>query len=471
MSESLAEKIAKLTPAERDVLLDGFDLEKLVFDPEFWLRSEQLDALHAEQWLIAMLAGRGAGKTRTGSEWIREQAKTPMTRIALVGRTAADVRDTMIQGESGILAVHPPSEMPEYLPSLRRLVWPNGSVAITFSAEEPSQLRGPQFHKAWADETAAWKMKPDNSGLNSWDNLQIATRLGANPQIFMTTTPKRVPAIRKILDMVKSDPDRVKLIRGSTLDNAANLASAYIETITGMYAGTSIERQELFGEFLDQVEGALWSEDIIRHEYDLAVAEIPNRITVVGVDPSVAENPNDECGVVVVTGTTDRLIHERRAWVLDDRSLKGSPDEWAKMVAQTARDWGAIVVVEKNQGHHLVKMALQSVDPTIPIVMVNAGSSKQGRAEPVMMAYEQGRVAHIGSFIELEDQMTSWVPGESGYSPDRIDALVWAVRALMVDSKILGSVSGPIRASRRVIQAHIQDAVPTYRLNRASPNY
>jgi phage terminase large subunit-like protein len=471
MAESLAENIAKLTSPERDVLLEGFDLEKLVYDPEFWLRPEQLTALRAQEWLIAMLAGRGAGKTRTGAEWIREQAKTPMTRIALVGRTAADVRDTMIQGESGILAIHPQSEMPEYLPSLRRLVWPNGSVAITFSAEEPSQLRGPQFHKAWADEVAAWKMKPDNSGLNSWDNLQIATRLGANPQIFMTTTPKRVPAIRKILDMVNTDPGRVKMVRGSTLDNAANLASAYIETITGMYAGTSIERQELFGELLDQVEGALWTEQMIKHEYDLAVAEIPNRITVVGVDPSVAERPNDECGIVVVTGTMDKLIHERRAWVLDDRSVLGSPDVWAKTVAQTARDWGGIVVVEKNQGHHLVKMALQSVDPMIPIVMVNAGSSKQGRAEPVMMAYEQGRVAHIGSFVELEDQMTSWVPGESGYSPDRMDALVWAVRALMVDSKILGSVSGPIRASRRVMQSHIQGAIPAYRLNRASPKY
>jgi phage terminase large subunit-like protein len=157
--------------------------------------------------------------------------------------------------------------------------------------------------------------------------------------------------------------------------------------------------------------------------------------------------------------------------VLDDRSGLGSPDVWAKTVAQTARDWGGIVVVEKNQGHHLVKMALQSVDPMIPIVMVNAGSSKQARAEPLMMAYEQGRVAHIGSFVELEDQMTSWVPGESGYSPDRMDALVWAVRALMVDSKILGSVSGPIRASRRVMQSHIQGAIPAYRLNRASPKY
>jgi phage terminase large subunit-like protein len=468
MGESLAEKVARLKGPERDVVLDGFDMDSLVHDPEFWLRPEQLDALHAKEWLIAMLAGRGAGKTRTGAEWVREQARTPMTRIALIGRTAADVRDTMIQGESGILAVHPPSEMPEYTPSLRRLVWPNGSVAITFSAEEPSQLRGPQFHKAWADEVAAWKMKPDNSGLNTWDNLQIATRLGANPQIFMTTTPKRIPAIRRILDMVHSDPERVKLIRGSTLDNAANLASAYIETITGMYAGTSIERQELFGEFLDQVEGALWSEESIIHTLDMSLVDIPNRITVVGVDPSVAERPNDECGIVVMTGTQERLIHQRRAWVVDDRSLLGSPDEWAKAAVQAAKDWGAIIVAEKNQGHHLVKMALQSVDPTIPIVMVNAGSSKQGRAEPVMMAYEQRRIEHVGRFVELEDQMTSWVPGESGYSPDRLDAMVWAARALMVDSKILGSVSGPIRASRKVSRTHIQGALPAYRQNRPS---
>lgn len=469
MGASLAEQIARLPDDDRDKLLEDMDLDVLAYDPEFWLRPEQLEALRAEEWMIAMLAGRGAGKTRTGAEWVREKAKTPMTRIALVARTAADVRDTMIQGESGIMAIHPPSEMPEYTPSLRRLVWPNGSVAITYSAEEPAQLRGPQFHKTWADEVAAWKMKPDDSGLNAWDNVKIATRLGINPQIFLTTTPKRVPAVRQIVDMTKTDPHRVRRIKGSTLDNAANLSAAYIETITDMYKGTSIERQELDGELLDKVEGAIWDDELIINTWDLDKIVGHETITVVGVDPSVAEKPNDECGIIVARSTKDRKLLKRHAAVLEDLSLRASPETWAQEVVRAAKKYNAIIVAEKNQGHKLVEMAIKAVDPSIPVVMVWASKGKEIRAEPVLQAYEQGRVVHFGSHPELEDEMTSWVPGESGYSPNRLDALVWALSALLVDEKILNS-TGKVRGTTpNLAKAQISGAVPNYRKGRLSP--
>jgi len=460
--ESIAEQIAKMAKADRERILDGIDLDSLEYDPEFWLRPSQKEALRAVEWLIMMLAGRGAGKTRTGAEWVREQARMPMTRIALVARTVGDVRDTMVQGESGIMAIHPPSEAPEYTPSLRRITWPNGSVATTYSAEKPSQLRGPQFHKAWADELASWKLKPDDSGLNAWDNLQIATRLGVNPQIFATTTPKRVPTIRALVDMAKSDPRRIRMIRGSTMDNAANLAAVYLETIVGKYAGTSIERQELYGEVLDKVEGALWVDEDIEaaRTYDIGMLA-DERITVVGVDPSVAEKPGDECGIVVATSTKERELYKRSAWVVDDRSILGSPEVWAKRVIEAARDWNAIVVAEKNQGGELVRMVLKGIDPTVPIVLVSATKGKDIRAEPVVLAYQQGRVHHVGRFVELEDELTGWVPGESGYSPNRLDALVWALTSLVVDEKTLRAVATPMRATP--VAGEIQSAVPSWR--------
>lgn len=446
-TKSLAERIARLPPAERMAVLADIDLDEIQHDPDFWLRPTQLEALRATEWLTMYMAGRGAGKTRTGAEWVREKAKTPGTRIALVARTAADVRDTMINGESGIMNICPPSEAPDHIPSVRRVAWPNGSMATTYSGEEPNQLRGPQFHAAWGDELAAWKLKPDNSGLTAWDNLQIATRLGANPQIFVTTTPKRVHVIRAITTMAKESPEKVRLIRGSTMDNAANLASAYVELIYSMYAGTSIEQQELHGVLLDAVEGALWQDDIIRHTLNLGDLPKPaDRITVVGVDPTVAEEPGDECGIIVCASTKEKQLHTRNAWVLDDRSVKGSPDTWAKAVVQTAKDWNAIVVAEKNQGGALVGMAIRGVDPTVPFVLVSASKGKDIRAEPVVMAYEQKRVTHFGSLLELEDELTGWVPGESGYSPNRLDAAVWGLTALLVDRAILGKV-GQIRGS------------------------
>lgn len=471
MAKSLAEQIAELQAEERIAVLKGLGKteEELQWDAEFWLRPEQLSTLNSPTWLTLLLAGRGFGKTRVLSEWVRDKARTPGTRIALVARTVADVRDTMVNGPSGILSVCGPDEKPEYVPSARTLRWPNGSVALTFSAEKADQLRGPQFNYAACDELAAWRMLPDSSGLNAWDNLQIATRLGRDPQIMVATTPKRVPLLRELVDKAKESPGLVSILRGATGDNLANLSSNYVELIYGMYSGTSIARQELFGELLAEVDGALWNTALID---DTRIKDVPSDIfgrnytRVIGVDPSVAAKPGDECGIVVAAATKGPSF-ERKAWVIDDRSLQGSPEEWTAEVVRTAKRWQAVVVAEQNQGGDLVRMAIQQHDPSVPVVLVHATKSKAIRAEPVVMAYEQGRVTHIGVHSLLEDEMTSWVPGETGYSPNRLDALVWALSGLLGDNGKIRSTVGEVRVSgQRMAARQISGVIPGYRKSR-----
>lgn len=467
---SVAETLAAMSEEERNAYLDGLDVETLEYDPEFWLRPSQLAAMHSETWLTLLLAGRGAGKTKTLSEWVRDKAKTPNTRIALVARTVSDVRDTMVNGESGILAVCPDEERPEYVPSARILRWKNGSTALTFSAEKPGQLRGPQFHYTACDEIGAWDHTPDNSGLNAWDNLTIGTRLGRNPQIMAATTPKRIKLIRDLIELAKTDSRRVHLYRSTTASNLANLSASYIETIYGMYANTSIARQELWGEMLDEIDGALWQDAII-DRIDRTPTDIlgSKYLRVVGVDPSVSSRKGDECGIVACAATRERARHLRNLFVLEDRSMQAGPDEWTKQVVRVARRWGAIVVAEQNQGGDLVKMAIQQADPKIPVIMVHASKGKAVRAEPVVMAYEQGRGHHIGHLELLEDEMTSWVPGESSYSPGRLDALVWAASSLLVDDRKLMAGTGQVRVSRRSATASLGPAlVPAYRRNRGT---
>lgn len=470
MGQSVAEQISSLPPAEQAAYDDMLRTPGIQWDPEFWLRPEQLDTLHSETWLTLLLAGRGFGKTRVLSEWVRDRAREPGTRIALVARTVADVRDTMVNGDSGILAVCSPEEKPEYVPSARTLRWPNGSVALTFSAEKADQLRGPQFNYAACDELASWRMLPDSSGLNAWDNLQIATRLGKNPQIMVATTPKRVPLIRQLVERAKTDTELIHVLRGATADNIGNLSAAYIELIYGMYAGTSIARQELFGELLDEVDGALWKIALLDENRIKGVpGDIFSRkyVRVVGVDPSVSAKPGDECGIVVAAGTKGPPF-KRECVVVDDRSILGSPEEWAKVVVQAAKRWQAIVVAEQNQGGDLVRMAIQQNDPSVPVVLVSATKGKAQRAEPVVMAYEQGRVKHNGVHSLLEDEMTSWVPGESGYSPNRLDALVWALSGLLgTGGDKLRSQVGEVRVARPSVARNIPGVIPGYRAGRS----
>jgi phage terminase large subunit-like protein len=445
MAESMAERIAKLSPEQKAMALQGFDPERLQWDWSFWGRPEQ-QRPEGDDWNIWLyLAGRGAGKTRTAAEWIREEAKYTnkgQIRFALVARTAADVRDVIVEGESGIINVTPPSERPLYEPSKRRLTWPNGNTATCFTADEPDSLRGPQFTHAWGDEVAAWRQTPDAAGMTAFDNLRVGTRLGSNPKIVVTTTPKRVPLLYALMAEAEKT-GKVIITRGSTMDNQGNLSNAYLDAIKGVYEGTRLAQQELYGEMLSDVEGALWTPDLIDRGRE---SQLPmgTPLRVVAVDPSVAENPRDECGIVVCASTGERDLYKRNSWVLEDATVHGSPDVWANKVVQMARKWGCPVVAEVNQGGALVRNAINTIDPSIKVLEVHSKYGKALRAEPITLAYEQGRVHHVGYLADLESQMISWIPGE-GKSPDRVDALVHALTALLIKPPA-GFVGGKITA-------------------------
>jgi phage terminase large subunit-like protein len=434
MGKSLAETIAMLPVDEQREILQGFDPDTLQWDWTFWGRPEQ-QAPPGDDWnLWLLLAGRGFGKTRTAAEWVREQARyttTGQRRFALVARTAADVRDVIVEGESGIINVSPPSERPHYEPSKRRLTWPNGNMATLFTADEPDSLRGPQFTHAWGDEVAAWRQTPDAAGMTAFDNLRVGTRLGLKPKILITTTPKRVPLLYALIAESQKKPGEVIVTKGSTMDNRGNLSDAYMTAIMGVYEGTRLAQQELYGEMLSDVEGALWVPELIDRGRE---SQLPmgTPLRVIGVDPSVAENPRDECGIVVCASTGERDLYKRNAWVLEDASIHGSPDVWANKVVQMARKWGAPVVAEVNQGGALVRNAINTIDPTVKVLEVHSKYGKALRAEPITLAYEQNRVHHVNYMAELESQMISWIPGETSKSPDRVDALVHALTALLI---------------------------------------
>ena len=427
------EKLALLSDEERQEVLAGMDMDSLLWDWSAWARPEQRPPDTTDWAIWLYLAGRGAGKTRSAAEWVRDKARQSnmgQLRFALVARTAADVRDVVVEGESGIMNISPPSEQPHYEPSKRRLTWPNGNVATLLTADEPDGLRGIQAHYAWADELAAWRQSPDAAGMTSWDNLRVATRLGQSPQIIATTTPKRVPVLYDLIAEAEKT-GKVYISKGSTMDNAGNLSDTYLTAITGVYEGTRLAQQELYGEMLDDVEGALWTEEMIEAAREMLLPpKAPLRC--IGVDPSVAENPRDECGIIVCASTADRDLYKRQAWVLEDASIHGSPEVWANKVVEMARRWNCPVVAEVNQGGALVRNAINAIDPNVKVLEVHSKYGKALRAEPIVLAYEQNRVHHVNYLPDLESQMFSWIPGESKKSPDRVDALVHAMTALLV---------------------------------------
>lgn len=328
--------------------------------------------------------------------------------------TAADARDVMVEGESGILAVSPPWNRPVYEPSKRRVVWPNGAMATLYSAEEPERLRGPQHDVAWADELAAWKYP------EAWDQLQFGLRLGPDPRVVVTTTPKPIRVLKAIL----AHP-ATALTRGSTYENAANLPPAFLEKIIARYEGTRLGRQELFAEILEDVPGALWKREQLENLRAVRVPELVR--VVVGVDPAAgASELGSETGIVVAG-----LGADGRGYVLEDASLAASPDAWARAAVAAYHKYGADrLVAEVNQGGDMVRHTVYTVDRKVAFKPVRASRGKQIRAEPVAALYEQGRVHHVGQLGALEDQMCTWVPGEK--SPDRLDALVWALTELMI---------------------------------------
>ena len=444
---SLESRIALLPQEVRDEILREVDLEKLIYDWDYMGRPSQLAAVRSIARIILFAAGRGSGKTRSGAEWVRDKTGPgdPPMRFSLTGRTVADVRDVMVQGDSGLMSVYPPSQMPRYIPTLRKVEFANGSEALCFSAEEPSQLRGPQFHFSWADELAAWDHKPDDSGLTAWDNLQLATRLGEHPQVFVTTTPKRTPVVRELYALAAEDTLEVELHTASTFDNP-HLAQAYLDVILRRYEGTRLGAQELFAQLLDDVQGALWTIDALDADrIDPKEFSLPP-LRVVGVDPSVADEPGDECGIVVVGATAETRPIERQAFVIADRSVLGPPSLWAAVAVEAARTYSAPIVAEANQGGALVREAIHSIDRGVSVRLVHAKQGKALRAEPVTLAYDQHRVHHVGRHLALEDQQTTWVPGETAKSPDRVDALVHGLTALIVPSAVKSGV-GTTRVS------------------------
>lgn len=373
--------------------------------------------------------------TRAGSEWIREKARDTSQgrlRMGIVAKTAADVRDTVVEGLSGILAVHPPSEKPTYEPSKRLLTWPNGNECLLFSSESPDQLRGPSLHYVWGDEFAAWSTIPDSSGLTAFDNAMFATREGKNPQLMLTTTPKKVSSVKKLLADSEDPSKRIIITRGKTSDNSSNLDKSYIDDMYGKYAGTKLMEQELEGILLDDIDGVLWLQENLddNRVFGLPTGSIPP-LRIVGVDPSVSDSKGDEAGIVVCGSTTERELYRRHAWVLEDSTVQGPPEVWANAAVNAARRWRAPIVIEKNQGGALLRGAIHNIDPNIPVFEVWAKQGKFLRAEPISLVYQQNRVHHVGMFPELEAQMTTWTQ-EDRRSPDRIDALVHALTALLI---------------------------------------
>ncbi len=340
------------------------------------------------------------------------------TPIALVGQTKADVRDTMVElGDSSILKVCPPWFYPEYEPSKRRLTFPNGTICIIYSGDEPGQLRGPQHMKAWVDELAKFKYPDD-----SWDNLEMGLRLGDAPQVICTTTPRPIPIIKKLV----VDPNTIET-RGSTFDNAGNLNPRFMKRMLSKYGGTRLGRQELNGDILDDNPDALWQHKLIDKARVSKFPEL-DRI-VVGVDPAVTSNEGSDDTGIIVAGV-DKRQDPHEYYVLGDYTVHESPRKWATAVVSAFNKHNADRVIgEVNNGGDLVEVNIRTVDENIPYKSVRASRGKATRAEPISSLYEQERVHHVGFFPQLEDQMCDWVPGE-GKSPDRVDGLVWAITEL-----------------------------------------
>ena len=362
-------------------------------------------------WLY--IAGRGAGKTRTAAEWLALQAiRADKTRWAVVAPTFADARDTCLEGESGLIAVlNRYDELDQYNRSQGALTLKNGSRIKIFSGEEPERLRGPQHHGAWVDELAAFRYLQE-----TWDQLQFGLRLGQHPQVVVTTTPKPRGLLKEL--MTRTD-NTVVITRGSTFDNAANLAPTALLELRARYEGTTLGKQELYGEMIDVVDGALFTrQQIDDNRSDKPIGRIMS--TVVSVDPAVTNNDSsDETGIVVCASDD-----QGNGYVLADLTMKGRPDQWANATINAFDQWKCdCIVVEVNQGGDMVAQTLRTVRSLLPIKEVRATKGKRLRAEPIAAMYEQGRIHHLGTFPQLEDQMCTWVPDE-GKSPDRLDAMV-----------------------------------------------
>jgi phage terminase large subunit-like protein len=411
----------------------------LKYNWDFWARPTQklpdLD-LPWEIWMI--LSGRGWGKTRTGAEAIKKlMTENPNCRIGIIGQTAGAVRDVCFEGESGLISVMPPEMLDQkkkigkYNRSLGQLTLANGSMAFSFSGADPEKLRGFQSHFLWMDELCAFQYAQE-----TWDMARFGLRLGRHPRVIITTTPKPSPLIIELVRRGREEPDNVILTTGSTFDNAANLPEPMLLDLRKRYEGTTLGRQELYAELILDDPGALWKRDLIEetrispHEFDLRkMAKI-----VVAIDPSMSAvtERDSETGMIVAG-----LGENGHAYIIEDCSaLRPSPDTWSRLAIEKYHQYAANrIVAEVNQGYDLVTNLLNTHDETVPVKKVYATrGGKFLRAEPVAALYEQKRVHHVGLHGKLEDQMTQWIPGKP--SPDRLDAMVWAVTDLMLGGGI-----------------------------------
>ncbi|KKG71003.1 ATP-binding protein [Methanosarcina mazei] len=409
---------AALPESQRDNILKNFSDEELYYLQSDWqLLARPAQLIPPGDWFTWLLrSGRGFGKTRTGSEAVIKWAQAGYSPIALVGQTKADARDTMIEiGDSSIIKVAPSWFMPVYEPSKRRLTFPNGSVCLIYSGDEPDQLRGPQHMKAWVDELAKFKYP-----VETWDNLEFGLRKGDNPQVICTTTPRPIKIIRDII----ADSRTVET-RGNTLDNAANLNPLFLERMQLKYQGTRLGRQELNGELLADNPDALWKRSDIDNN---RVKEIPQLVyVVVGVDPAATSKAGSDDTGIIAAGKDGNGQY----YVLGDYTLHDTPQKWGEAAITSYNKHKAnLIIGETNNGGEMVENTIKQINSQIPFRAVHASRGKATRAEPVSALYEQGKVKHFGTFPELEDQLCEWVPGAEK-SPDRLDALVWAISFLM----------------------------------------
>ena len=375
------------------------------------------------------MAGRGWGKTRAGAEWVRHRIRSGDKIVHCVAPTKGDVRRVMVEGDSGLLSVCWSCDetyrgkhigYPVWSPTNNSLTWENGSKAVFFSAEDPERLRGPQAYSAWCDELCAWRNAQD-----TWDMMMFGLRLGKHPKVFVTTTPKTTKLIRTILD-----DEKTVVSKGSTYDNSANLADTFLDAVRKTYEGTRLGRQELYAEILDEASGALWNRTLLA-KCEVEKDEVPqlNRI-VVSIDPAVTANAESDMTGIVVAGVDVNGI----AYVLEDHTGRYTPQQWASKAIQLYRDHMADrIVAERNQGGDMVRHTLHTEDETVPVKLVHASRGKMARAEPVSALYEQDKVRHVRGLNDLEDQMVQWEPLGSIGSPDRLDALVWALTDLSLN--------------------------------------
>jgi phage terminase large subunit-like protein len=426
--------LSNLPADERDRIvaeIPAAEVMRLHFEWLAWARDDQVSPLCTaagnpwHTWLL--LGGRGSGKTRSGAEWVRAKALghedvagAPARRLALIGLTIGQVRSVMVEGVSGLLAVHAPHERPHYDVARNEITWANGAVAQMFAADDPDSLRGPQFDAAWCDEFAKWRRPA-----YAWDMLQFGLRLGTTPQAVVTTTPRGLQVVKQLV----ADWTTVTT-RSRTLDNAANLAPGFLKQVMRRYGNTAFGRQELDGEIVDQLDSGLWRHERIAAQRITAPPDL-TRI-VVAVDPPVSSSANsDACGIIVAG-----LGADRRGYVLADRTIRGrEPIVWARAAVAAYRDYAADrIVAETNQGGDLVAGVIRQVDENVPIRGVKATRGKWIRADPVSTPYAEGRVLHVGEFVELESEMCSFAADglAQGKGPDRLDALVWAITDLML---------------------------------------